>query len=169
MTVRKFGSHIVGLIPLGFLQTTPFGPTLFRPIPVGGCVGGPSFWPGIGPLDVPSQRSHPTAQPLENLPSDAKLERVRSIDWPVTTKSENVYTHTHQKQLCPFCPDTFPCRSGTGHQPVWLSTFGGWVGTGPDQGLRSLSTALRGGGKTTAPCASASGARPASASSSATS
>ena len=48
------------------------------------------------------------------------------------------------------------------HHPVLLSTFGGRAGTGPDHGRRSLSTALRGGGLTTAPCPSTAGRTPAS-------
>ena len=60
-----------------------------------------------------------------------------------------------QKQAWPFWPLGLPFLSGTGHQPVADSTAGGCAGTGPFHGLRSLSTALRGGGETIDPCASA--------------
>ena len=60
------GSHMVGLTPLLFSHTTPFGPTLLRPIPVGGLVAGLSPCSGIGPRELPSQWSQPTAQPFEN-------------------------------------------------------------------------------------------------------
>ena len=44
-------------------------------------------------------------------------------------------TLAHQKQLCPFCPVTSPLvMFHTGHQPVALSTPGGFAGTGPAQG-----------------------------------
>ena len=59
------------------------------------------------------------------------------------------------QQLWPFCPETCPSGPGTGHQPVLVSTLGHlpsmWQGTGPAHGIISLSTALRGGGFTTAP------------------
>ena len=48
---------------------------------------------------------------------------------------------------------------GTGHQPVLVSTLGACFGTGPFQGARPLSTAFRGMGEITAPCASANSTR----------
>lgn len=57
----------------------------------------------------------------------------------------------NQKHDCPLRPDSVPFASTTGHHPVIDSTLGGFVGTGPFHGGRSLSTALRGGGFTTAP------------------
>ena len=58
-----------------------------------------------------------------------------------------------QKHDCPFCPLALPSLSGTGHQPVSVSTEGHlpatWQGTGPFHGAMSLSIALRGGGLTT--------------------
>ena len=113
--MRCSGSHIVGSTPLDFLQTTPFGPTLFRPMPVGGDVFGPVPTPGIGPRELPSHSSQPTAQPLLN-----------------------------QKQAWPFWPVMVPFCDGTGHQPVLDSTFGGCDGGGLFHGCRSRSTALRG-------------------------
>ena len=74
LTVRRFGSHIVGFFCdfCGPWQATP-GPTLLRPMPVGLACGLqeaqldeslPQF--GIGPREPPSQVSQPTAQPFEN-------------------------------------------------------------------------------------------------------
>ena len=106
---------------------------------------------------MPSQVSHPTAHPFENYaPAVGRThdavrwsrEAMHGIRDTVSRQSGRT-----QKHDCPFCPLALPSLSGTGHQPVSVSTEGHlpatWQGTGPFHGAMSLSIALRGGGLTT--------------------
>ena len=80
LIVRSAGSQIVGLTPFDFSQTTPLGPTLLRPMPVGGFVGGLLPGPGIGPRELPSHLSQPTAHPFENQKLRTRGERAVSTE-----------------------------------------------------------------------------------------
>ena len=149
MIVRSFGSQMVAL-------ACASGHRLHLAIhsPLESCLLHPRHFeplrsPGSGPRLVPSHVSQPIAQPFENF-----VDRARSATWwcqegsRIRTKRPRT-----QKHAWPFWPEILPSFSDqTGHQPVADSTPGGSDGTGPLHGSTSLSTAFRGGGKTTAPC-----------------
>lgn len=127
--------------------------TLLRPVPVGFfCAGhglvGSSPQLGMGPLELPSHSSQPIAQPTIIV---CRYEHTGLLENIGACTREKLLPLLNQKQACPFFPDSVPFSLTTGHHPVMDSTLGGFLGTGPFQGARSLSTALRGGGLTTAP------------------
>ena len=82
-------TYLQGRRDLGSADNVPWhatpGPTLFWPVPVGGTKGlqfGSVALPyphrGIGPRELPSHVSQPTAQPLENQKHDWPLNPVTS-------------------------------------------------------------------------------------------